>query len=355
MLATVAVPNEDDRARDRDRKHQGRPVPVRGERESRDEAEERDDAEEQRQVAAQSRSTVGRSPAGRDVVASIQLPIHPSNPFPQWANGTTERDSFQALADRSDGRLSGDVTRLPARTLFAAAILTCLASASVGGAQPDEPVRVLFVGNSLTATNDLPAQLAALAKAGGHRLETGAVVEDGFSLEDHWNQGDALRAIASGRWDVVILQQGPSSLPESQVHLREWAARYAALARKAGTRPGLLTVWPESTRRSALPAVISSYRNAARAASAELFPAGDAWRRAWACNRKLALYGPDGLHPSRLGTHLAALVVYGRLLKSGLFSPALTPAGISPRTARTLQAAAALALGRKLPAARRCG
>ena len=247
------------------------------------------------------------------------------------------------------------MTSLATRALLAAAILAGLAGTGLGRAQPGEPLRVLFVGNSLTATNDLPAQVAALAKAGGHRVETGAVVEDGFSLEDHWNGGDALSAIASGGWDLVVLQQGPSSLPESQAHLREWAARYAAVARRAGVRPGLLTVWPESTRRSALAAVISSYRNAAKAASAELFPAGDAWRRAWACNRKLGLYGPDGFHPSRLGTHLAALVVYGRLFKGRIFSPALTPAGISPRTARTLQAAAALSLGRKLPAARRCG
>jgi hypothetical protein len=114
-------------------------------------------------------------------------------------------------------------------------------------------------------------------------------------------------------------------------------------------------VWPESYRRSALGAVIASYRKAAKAAGAELFPAGDAWRRAWACDPKLPLYGSDGLHPSRLGTYLAALVVYGRLFKAPLFSPALRPDDVAPRTARMLQASAALSLGRRLPAARRCG
>ena len=245
--------------------------------------------------------------------------------------------------------------RLPARTLLVAAILACLAGAGLGRAQPGEPLRVLFVGNSLTATNDLPAQFAALAKAGGHRVETDAVVEDGFSLEDHWARGDALSAIASGSWDVVILQQGPSSLPESQAHLREWATRYAALARKAGVRPGLLTVWPESTRRSALGAVISSYRNAAKAAGAELFPAGDAWRRAWACKQKLALYGPDGFHPSRLGTHLAALVLYGRLFKAPLRAQRLNLTGVKAPANRLVQSAATLALGRQLGRGQRCG
>jgi hypothetical protein len=235
-----------------------------------------------------------------------------------------------------------------------AALATLLATGAVRAA-PAEPLRVLFVGNSLTEANDLPGEVTSLAEAAGRKLETGAVVSGGYSLEDHWNSSDAPKEILSGKWDVVVLQQGPSSLPESQAHLKLWAQRFAALARRGGARPALLTVWPESYRRSALGAVIASYRNAAKAAGAELFPAGDAWRRAWACDRKLPLYGSDGLHPSSLGTYLAALVVYGRLFKAPLFSPALPPDDVAPRTARMLQASAALSLGRRVPAARRCG
>jgi hypothetical protein len=245
-----------------------------------------------------------------------------------------------------------------ARLLTLAVLTTGIAGLLAPGvlrAAPAEPLRVLFVGNSLTETNDLPGQVAALADATGRKLETGAVVSGGLSLEDHWSSSDAPKEILGGTWDVVVLQQGPSALPESQAHLKLWAQRFAALAKRGGARAGLLTVWPESYRRSALGAVIASYRNAARAAGAELFPAGDAWRRAWACDRKLALYGSDGFHPSRLGTYLAALVVYGRLFKSPLLSAALRPDAVPPRTARTLQASAALSLGRRVPAARRCG
>jgi hypothetical protein len=217
------------------------------------------------------------------------------------------------------------------------------------------PLRVLFVGNSLTTTNDLPAQVAELAAASGRKLTVGTVAYDGYSLEDHWNRGDARAALAKGGWDVVIMQQGPSSLPESQAHLRRWAGRFAGEARTAHTRPALLTVWPEAYRKQAFGAVIASYRRAARAARAELYPAGEAWRAAWTCDRRLALYGPDGLHPSVLGTYAAALVVYGRLFKAKLLSPSLTLAGVPARTGRLLQAAAATALGRRLPAGRRCG
>ena len=236
-----------------------------------------------------------------------------------------------------------------------AAVIAALVAVGAVRAAPAKPLRVLFVGNSLTETNDLPAVVASLAEAAGRSVETGSVVSGGYSLEDHWNASDAPKEILTGDWDVVVLQQGPSALPQSQAHLKLWARRFAALAKRGGARAGLLTVWPESYRRSALGAVIASYRNAAKAAGAELFPAGDAWRRAWACDPSLALYGPDGFHPSRLGTYLAALVVYGRLFRSPVLRAALSPDDVSARTARTLQASAALSLGRRVPTARRCG
>jgi hypothetical protein len=238
---------------------------------------------------------------------------------------------------------------------LAALVAAALALAGVSGAaaRPPTSLRVLFVGNSLTATNDLPAMAAGIAARAGRRLEYQTVVFPGYSLEDHWNQGEARAVLSTGRYDVVVMQQGPSALPESQVNLREWAIRWGAEARSRGARLALLTVWPESYRRSALVDVIASYRRAAEAAKAELLPAGGAWRVAWNCD-PVALYGPDGFHPSTLGTYTAALTLYGRLFWAPLIGGG-APAGVRPRTARLLQWSAARSLGRKIPAKRRCG
>jgi lysophospholipase L1-like esterase len=219
-----------------------------------------------------------------------------------------------------------------------AAVLLLVASLASAGALSNGR-RVLFVGNSLTETNDLPARVAALAAATGRKLEYRTITFGGYNLEDHWHRGDAREALATRNWDVVVMQQGPSALPESQVDLRRWAIRWADEARAAGTRPALMTVWPESYRRSALGQVIASYRRAAQAAHAELLPAGAAWDWAWSCDRRIPLYGLDGFHPSRLGTRLAALVVYGRLFRASLVSA-------RTRQARVLQKSAARALGR---------
>ena len=71
----------------------------------------------------------------------------------------------------------------------------------------------------------------------------------GFSLEDHWNRGDAQRAIASARWDFVVLQQGPSALPESRALLVDYAHGSPEEIRKVGGRPAIYMVWPGLERR----------------------------------------------------------------------------------------------------------
>jgi hypothetical protein len=222
----------------------------------------------------------------------------------------------------------------------ALAVLVCTGGAA---AKPSSTaLRVLFVGNSLTATNDLPAVVARIARLHGRTLEYRTVAFGGYALEDHWAQGDARAALATGKWDVIVMQQGPSALPESQSNLRAWAIRWADEATRFETRSALLTVWPESYRRGALVDVIASYRRAAEASGATLLPAGDAWRLAWRCAPRLALYGADGFHPSELGTMAAALVVYGRLFKAPLVEPRA-----SSRT-RLLEKAAARSLGRRV-------
>ena len=168
-------------------------------------------------------------------------------------------------------------------------------------------IALLFVGNSLTATNDLPARLEEVARASGLAVETAAVALSGASLDDHWRDGRALRAIRSRRWDVVVLQQGPSTRPESRAELIASTRRFAAEIRASGARPALLMVWPLPGQ--TFEAVAASYRAAAEAEGTLLFPAGEAWRRALARDPGLRLFGPDGFHPSAAGTWLAAATI----------------------------------------------
>ena len=233
------------------------------------------------------------------------------------------------------------------RIASALALISSLAVA--GPVSAADSIRVLFIGNSLTYYNDLPAIVEAPAKAGGQpALDWKGVLLPGTSLEDQWRDGQARKAIGQGPWDYVVLQQGPSALDDSRRSLLDYVGRFAKEIRAAGARPAIYMVWPSSSRTSDFDDVSQSYRMAARQVDGLLFPVGEAWRAAWKRDAKLALYSKDGLHPTPAGSYLAALVMYGQLYgKSAVGLPgtlALTEGGarieIPETDARNLQEAA---------------
>lgn len=223
------------------------------------------------------------------------------------------------------------------------AIVLAMSSSGISSAprsQDKNTLRILFIGNSLTAANNLPGLVESLGRARrGPPVETTAVTANNFSLEDHWHQGNARAAIAKGGWSVVVLQQGPSALPESRVLLRNYTKRFAAEVRQAGARTALYMVWPSQARARDFDDVSKSYALAAHDADGLLLPAGDAWREAWRLEPSLALYGSDGFHPSGLGSYLAALVIWRGLSRESVVGlPG--PPGVSAVTLRQLQESA---------------
>jgi hypothetical protein len=191
-------------------------------------------------------------------------------------------------------------------------LAACLGSSS----EPlptDNDLRILFIGNSLTYANDLPGLVGRLGLAvEGKAPVVESVTAGGFSLEDHWNRGEAQKAIERDQWDLVVLQQGPSALPESRVLLVDYTRKFAEEIRKVGGRPALYMVWPPASRAADWDQVTESYRTAARAVDGIVFPVGEAFRVALRRDPGLSLFAGDGFHPSSAGTYLAALVIYGQ-------------------------------------------
>ncbi len=225
----------------------------------------------------------------------------------------------------------------------ALAALALAASCGNGDPGPDpSTLRVLFIGNSHTVVNDLPAMVAEMARATGRSLEYRVEARPGYGLEDHWAAGTAQQLIRDHDFDVVVLQQGPSSLPESQANLRTWATKFAEVIIANGGRPAFYMVWPARDRPGDRDGVRTSYTNAAQAVAGILAPAGEVWREAWRTDPNLALYDADGVHGSLMGTYAAALSVYGMLFG---VSPVGVPvlSGIAPGAGALLQESARVA------------
>ena len=94
---------------------------------------------------------------------------------------------------------------------YAVAVVAAIVVAALLLVRPfqdtSDDARVLFVGNSYTTSNGLPAVFADLASAGGYSSEVGVVAWGGAWLRDHVERGEAPAALLDGDWDYVVLQE----------------------------------------------------------------------------------------------------------------------------------------------------
>jgi hypothetical protein len=212
--------------------------------------------------------------------------------------------------------------------------------------------RVLFIGNSYTSVNDLPAMFADLARSGGRAVEVGTDAPGGATLADHAASSATRDAIGSAAWDVVVLQE-QSVLPVSPASVAgsfEPAARALAdAATSAGARPVLFETWahrdgwPDAglTDYASMQGRISAaYRTVGRDLGLEVAPIGTVWAAARADHPEIDLWQPDGSHPTAAGTYLAACALYASLF--GVSPEGLGGGGALPATTvRVLQETAA--------------
>lgn len=179
--------------------------------------------------------------------------------------------------------------------------------------EPRDGIRILFVGNSLTYTNDIPALVKELGKLDAVSIDYKTIAGGDYGLDDHLADGNVQKEIKKGKYDFVVVQQGPSALPESQANLMAAVQKYKVLCDDAKTKLAVYMVWPSKGRLFDLDNVIFSYSNAGKKNNAMICAAGLAWKKTWATDPSISLYGSDGFHPDLSGSLLSAMVIYGTL------------------------------------------
>ncbi|HVJ85598.1 MAG TPA: hypothetical protein VM452_08130 [Caulifigura sp.] len=198
-------------------------------------------------------------------------------------------------------------------------------------------IRILFIGNSFTQRNNLPALLEELAAARKIEVAHDLISVGGASLRTHWNGGRATEAIASGRYDFVVLQE-QSTLPvKNAVRMAENVRLFDAAIRQAGARTVLYETWARKHSPDHQRLITAAYRSIGEELGALVVPVGEAWETFLATHDHPALHDRDQSHPSPAGSYLAACVFLTVLLKANPVRIDSGPAGLGEQDRRALQ------------------
>jgi hypothetical protein len=214
---------------------------------------------------------------------------------------------------------------------------------------------VLFIGNSYTSVNDLPATFARLSAALGRTVVTAMIAPGGARLADHLASGEVIARIRDGRWNWVVLQE-QSVIPAVEQARRDQMYPAARLLvqeiRRAGARPVFFATWARQAGwpdgdlpdyASMQAQVSDAYRAIGEELNVRVAPVGEGWASIVAEQPQVPMWQADGSHPTPQGTFLAANVLVATIFHALPTGPGVR--GDVPEVQATrLQQAAANAL-----------
>lgn len=203
----------------------------------------------------------------------------------------------------------------------------------------EDTLRVLFLGNSYTAVNNLPDLVAQVANGKGKTLIYGSNTPGGYSYEQHAQNSTTLDLIHQGNWDYVVMQEqsqipvipyfyeyvflpGGQALADSiraynpcaqLVLYLTWGRQYGGMqCDQSGTYCSEDFVDFGHMQDS----LTASYLNLSQIIQAKVAPCGEAWRDVMTQTGEV-LHSGDASHPNYSGSYIAACTMYTTFWKEG--------------------------------------
>ena len=178
-------------------------------------------------------------------------------------------------------------------------------------------MRILMLGNSLTSTGQLYLLIEELTGAQvTYHTRGGARLAEQLNPKTRLG-ARTLAALSEKGWDYVVLQEMSCGPITSPVSFQSSAKELCRLIRQAGAVPVFYATWAYQKGSPRLAAkgwdydemarnLSLAYSRAAEENQALLAPVGDLFYR---LSPARDLYAPDGVHPSREGSRLAAQAI----------------------------------------------
>jgi len=197
--------------------------------------------------------------------------------------------------------------------------------------QAQHSYRVLFLGNSYTAVNNLPQLVHDVALSAGDTLFFESNTPGGYTLKDHSQNTVSRNKIMAGRWDYVVLQgqsQEPVIQPNQFINggmdlynlIKQYnpcavPMPYMTWGRKNGDASNCVNFPVMCTYEGMDSALRIQYLKLTELMNGEVSPVSVVWKNIRQNYPSIELYLPDESHPSLQGSYAAACCFYTMLFK----------------------------------------
>jgi sortase B len=216
-------------------------------------------------------------------------------------------------------------------------------------------MEILFIGNSFTYYNDMPAVFESLACMSEIDVSVKSVAFGGHYLRQHIQPGsEARKMLETKKWDYVVIQEQSMNPVTDYADFQSSTATLASLARECGAAVVLYQTWAYEKGSAKIKNTGLSYNkmhsdlnkaymHAAHSCAALRAPVGNAFYYTLKKHPDIGLYDSrDGYHPSALGSYLAACVIFFSIF--GSKRKIKFTADLEPATAALLQKSAVYAV-----------
>jgi hypothetical protein len=219
--------------------------------------------------------------------------------------------------------------------------------------------RVLFIGNSYTAVNDLPNLFLQICNSMADSVVVNSNLIGGATFNLHSTNAQTISLLQQGNWDFIVLQgqsQEPSFSPtqvatqvfpyakslDSMAKLYNPCAEvfyYMTWGRKYGDASNCANYPPICTYTGMQQRLRESYQTMAQNNASNCVPVGVVWQLVRNTDSTIELYDADQSHPTIKGTYVAACTFYQSFFHKNFSANTFISNGVSVAEAIIIQSA----------------
>lgn len=177
--------------------------------------------------------------------------------------------------------------------------------------EKEDPIKILFVGNSFTYFWNMPQLVDAMAETQGVDISGHQSTVGGSNLEQHWKseKGTVTRQLLEEKeWDYVVFGDHSLSTIDTPERFKEYGTKFAELVRSKGAEPIFYMTWAYKSNPLMQETITKGYMDLATSLNAKVLPVGPVYMKARTARPDLEFYFDDK-HPSSDGTYLIALTI----------------------------------------------